>query len=139
VTGRRPSGKGAWTLDDSKKVQRQMLTVVGGVYAVEAPSPTSVDAAIYWNTKSEGTEGNCSVLAFNGERGPVDGLVWSAMVEAGDCGNVNLESDLSNVAISIDGGVVAATSHSGTSGNVTIAVFDGQAAVDAVHRPHGAR
>lgn len=75
VTGRRPSGQGSWTLNDSAKVQRQMLTVVGGVYSVDDPSTTSVDAVIYWNTKSEGTEGNCSVLAFNGERGPVDGLV----------------------------------------------------------------
>ena len=124
------SGKG-WTYDETKVWDRQLLTPVGGAYGVRGT--TGVNALLYWNTKNEGIEGNCSVIAFNAFAGPSK-PIWADMLEE-DCDEVNLETDWVNAAISLDGGVVAATSivfspvPSGLS-TVTLASWNGQNGVE---------
>ena len=58
-------GAPLWRLDTSK-LGRQMWTVRGGAYAVDAPG--KLNAAAHWIDKDSGITGNCSLAVFDASR-----------------------------------------------------------------------
>jgi hypothetical protein len=87
---------------------------------------TCLASVLYWDTKSEGISGNCSIIAYNSLRGPAQ-AAWSSMLEE-DCDNVNLVTDWVNAAMSTDGSLIAATSivFEDTLSTVLVASYNGQ-------------
>ena len=85
---------------------------------------------LYWDTKSVGIEGNCSIIAYNSLKGPAQ-AEWSSMLEE-NCDNVNMVTDWVNAAISYDGSLIAATSvvFEDTLSTVLVASYDGQTGVE---------